>query len=329
MKWARLPFLLLAISVSISGSAQSHILTFLKQIGVGRSLDKSGWMSFVAFSPDGTMVAADGATTSTDVSNDLSLWSFPEGKLLKRLPYHVLGISPDWKYYVTDVGVREFTTDKTVIAGKNIDFYFPRGRYVAEVSQHRHGRGSNIRVIDLSSTTQVSAFGRRNPLSLAISPDGTTLAAGYWNVVTLWNLRTGVRVAVLEGFGRYVEGLAFSKDGKLLAGGTDLGELQIWDVDHRVRLHSVQIDGGYVSDPAFSPDGRFVAVGVYGTGAVWLIDIKSGKIIDHQRVSDMGCGAVAFSTDGRFLITPSTGGLIRWPYDRAGTIRVFKVVEPK
>ena len=29
--------------------------------------------------------------------------------------------------------------------------------------------------------------------------------------------------------------------------------------------------------------------------------------------------------DGRFLITPSTGGLIKWPYDKAGTIRVFRV----
>jgi WD40 repeat protein len=70
---------------------------------------------------------------------------------------------------------------------------------------------------------------------------------------------------------------------------------------------------------------RLVAVGIYGTGTAWLIDVSSGKILDRQKVSDLGCGSVAFSPDGRYLITPSTGGLITWPYDVGGTIRVFKV----
>jgi hypothetical protein len=56
------------------------------------------------------------------------------------------------------------------------------------------------------------------------------------------------------------------------------------------------------------------------------VDVRSGKIIDHAKVSDLGCGSVAFSPDGRYLIVPSTGGLVTWPYDRGGTIRVFKVV---
>jgi WD40 repeat protein len=96
-------------------------------------------------------------------------------------------------------------------------------------------------------------------------------------------------------------------------------------VNRKTRIQSLDMEGGQVSEPKFSPDARLVAVGIYGTGTVWLIDVGSGKIIDHQKVSDLGCGSVAFSPDGRFLITPSTGGLIKWPYDRGGTIRVFKV----
>lgn len=83
--------------------------------------------------------------------------------------------------------------------------------------------------------------------------------------------------------------------------------------------------GGYVSDPAFNQDGTLIAVGVYGTGTVWLIAPRTGKVLDHRQVSDLGCGSVAFSPDGRFLITPSTGGLVTWPYDRGGTIRVFQI----
>jgi WD40 repeat protein len=130
---------------------------------------------------------------------------------------------------------------------------------------------------------------------------------------------------VLRGAGRYVIGLTYSQDGRVLAAGTDVGRVQAWDVQRRRRLWSLDIGGGYVSDPSFSPDGRLLAVGIYGTGTVWLIDTRRGRLLDHVQVSDLGCGSVAFSPDGRYLITPSTGGLIRWPYDLGGVIRVFRV----
>jgi WD40 repeat protein len=140
---------------------------------------------------------------------------------------------------------------------------------------------------------------------------------------------TGERIAVFHGFGRYVESLGFSKDGKLLATGTDGGELQIWDVHLRTRLHSLSPADGYqyVSTPAFSPDGRLVAIGIYGTGTAFLIDVATGKTLEQEKISDIGCGSVAFSPDGRFLIAPSTGGVVKWPYDTGGTIRVFKVTQ--
>jgi WD40 repeat protein len=121
--------------------------------------------------------------------------------------------------------------------------------------------------------------------------------------------------------------MSFSRDGRLLAAGTDIGALQIWDVHRRKRIQSLSIGGLDVSTPAFSPDGSLLAVGIYGTGTVWLIEVATRKIIDRQQVSDLGCGSVAFSPDGRYLIAPSTGGLIRWPYDRGGTIRVFRIVQ--
>ncbi len=198
-------------------------------------------------------------------------------------------------------------------------------RYVAESVLGEGTLNSHIRVMELASGKQVSAFAKHNAFSIAISPDGLTLASGHWDVVTLWNMLTGERLGALHGFGRYVKGLSFSKDGGLLAVGTDFGGLQIWDMRSRKKLQSLEIVGSEVSDPAFSPNGRLVAAGIYGTGTVWLIDAGAGRILDRQKVSDLGCGSVAFSPDGRFLITPSTGGLIKWPYDKGGTIRVFRV----
>src|SRR5262249_28086666 len=65
------------------------------------------------------MVASDGPATPDDVSGDLTLWSFPEGRLIKRLPGRPTAISANWKYYATSHGVAELATGKPVIsAGK-------------------------------------------------------------------------------------------------------------------------------------------------------------------------------------------------------------------
>jgi WD40 repeat protein len=309
-------------------------LKFVKKIGVGWQIDlwkihKWGWMSFVAFSPDGKMIASDASTASDDVTGDLTLWSFPEGLLIKRLPFRPEAISGDWRYYASYHGVYEMETGKSVISVADnvypVFAFSPDSRYVAESLPGRGVHDSRIRVVELATHKQVSAFGSYGAFSIAINPDGVTLAAGHWNVVTLWNMLTGKQIAELKGFDRYVYALAFSGDGKLLAAGNDLGGFQIWDMQHQARLQSLHFAGQFVSQPAFSPDGHLIAVGIYGTGTVWLIETLTGKILDYTQVSGLGCGSVAFSPDGRFLITPSTGGLIRWPYDTGGTIRVFKI----
>jgi len=331
---ARYNFEILALVIFLHvlpgfAQSQSHSLKFEKEIGVGWRADKYRWMSFVSFSPDGTMVASDSPSRPNDVSGNLTLWSFPEGRLIKRLPVKPRAISRDWKYYATDHGVAEMESGKPVISLRKdvyaIHAFSPDGRYVAE-SLSGPRRHSHIRIVELASGKQVSEFGKLDAFALAMSPDGATLASGHWDVVVLWNMITGERLAFFKGFGRYVKSLSFSPDGGLLAAGTDAGGLQIWDVRDRSRRATLDIGYSDVSKPEFSPDGRLVAVGVYGSGTAWLIDVGSGKIIDRQKVSDMGCGSVAFSPDGRFLITPSTGGLVKWPYDRGGTIRVFRVM---
>ncbi len=94
----------------------------------------------------------------------------------------------------------------------------------------------------------------------------------------------------------------------------------------RRLLHTLNIGGGDVSNPAFSPDGKLLAAGTYEDGTVTLVDPVSGKILSQVKVAMFGCGSVAFSPDGRFLVTPSNGGLIGpRRFDRGGSVRVFRI----
>ena len=48
--------------------------------------------------------------------------------------------------------------------------------------------------MELTSDKQVNAFGKYSAFSLAISPDGKTLASGHWDEVVLWNMNIGAEV---------------------------------------------------------------------------------------------------------------------------------------
>lgn len=327
----RITRLILLAALTLSGPAAArparsvtgHILKPAGEVGIRWRADLQGWMSFVAFSPKGDMIASDGATAPDRVLNGLSLWSFPGGRLIRRLPGESPdAFSPDWKYYATRHGVRRVADGTLAFAGSD---YAVQAFTSDSANVIRSESGHGISMISLADGKTVRSFGTRDAFALAASPDGETLAAGHWALVTLWRRSDGRRLAILRGVDRYATGLAFSPNGRLLAVGNDAGGLQIWDVRLRRRLHAIQLEGSYVSEPAFSRDGRFVAVGTYGSGTVWLIDVGTGRTVDSRQVSGLGCGSASFSPDGRFLITPSTGGLVTWPYDRGGAVKVFRV----
>jgi hypothetical protein len=107
-----------------AGRRAAHVLEPAGRIGFGWQADlwkigRYGWMSYVAFSPDGRSIASDGATAPDDVSGNVSIWSFPGGRLLRRLPGRAT-LSPNWLYYVTDREVRRMAgrEDRHLLCGR-------------------------------------------------------------------------------------------------------------------------------------------------------------------------------------------------------------------
>ncbi|HEY9651803.1 MAG TPA: WD40 repeat domain-containing protein [Coleofasciculaceae cyanobacterium] len=64
--------------------------------------------------------------------------------------------------------------------------------------------------------------------SIAINPDGETLASASRDGVRLWNLRTGELLTVLTGHQDWVRSVAFNRDGSMLATGGFDREIIVW-----------------------------------------------------------------------------------------------------
>jgi WD40 repeat protein len=125
--------------------------------------------------------------------------------------------------------------------------------------------GGAVTVWDTSTATQQARLTYPNPsavaadwaddiASIAISPDGTLLAAGDGNPARAWDLTTGDEL-FSKSPGGWISQPAFSPDSELLALAGDSGTLSLYDREGTLRAQLRAEDGSGLQDPTFSPDG--------------------------------------------------------------------------
>ncbi|HEX4612692.1 MAG TPA: WD40 repeat domain-containing protein [Urbifossiella sp.] len=108
--------------------------------------------------------------------------------------------------------------------------------------------------------------------------------------------------------GETVRSVAFSFDGKVLATATNKGVIRFWDVAGKKPTGSLDHPGG-VAAVAFSPDGKLFAAGCEDkTARVW--ELATGRLV-ATLPHDGEVGRVVFSPDGKLLATISTDKLAR------------------
>jgi WD40 repeat protein len=108
-------------------------------------------------------------------------------------------------------------------------------------------------------------------LTLAISSDGTWLAAAGWftipgqpgYLIRLYDARTGALHSVLVGHHGRIGALAFSKDGRLLLSGSEDNTAIIWDMQSRRPLHVLKGHAREIYAVAFTQDDKRVVTGGY------------------------------------------------------------------
>jgi WD40 repeat protein len=241
----------------------------------------------MAFSPDSKTLAVGGF-------HSLTIW-IREAEAYKAVieeegtTYHCLAFSPDGRSLALggadgQVGIREMPSGRVraVLKG-HVDVvrsvaFSPDGRRLISTGQNRlimlwdTVRGVTIRRLGGAGSNCVQ-FG-------AFSPDGRIIAMGEsgWcpQGITLFDEETGAVRDRLPVHARGINTLAFSPDGRLLAGAVKDRSIRLWDPATGRETAHLTADVGYVRSIAFSPDGaRLAFAGQDAVVRVW--DLKNER----------------------------------------------------
>ena len=190
---------------------------------------------------------------------------------------------------------------------------------------------NTVRLFEIETGNELQEF--KGPsdsvYSLAWSPDGNFIAAGYAGLKAyIWDRQTGDRVQEFITKGSVTE-LAFSPDGTVLLIGLLNGNVQLIDRTTQDKVRTLQrkptLQGltGTVNAAAFSPDGNSIVVGYsYGNAHLW--DKNTGKLLYELKVSG-NVLSVAWSPDGKtILLGCSDGKAILWDKETGKVLQELK-----
>ncbi len=282
---------LLAGYIDIMGGQVEQIYT-----GSGAAL-----VGGAKLSPDGKLLAAAGERST------LVLFDAISGKLVQRLQGH----DPNAGNF--------FGSVRSVV-------FDPQGRWL-------FSGGDDQRIIRWSLPKGEKLGEWQAPAevnSLALSPDGTTLASGLRGgsqQIMLWNVADGKIIRSLDGHTSSIgqsNGLAFSPDGKRLASASADKTARVWDWQKGKSLFTMQSHHGRVQAVAFSPDGKILATSGNDQQII-LWDAETGHLLRSLQGHKNIVFGLAFNQDGSQLLSASRDNTLRlWDVVSGTTQHVYQ-----
>ncbi len=221
--------------------------------------------------------------------------------------------------------------------------YSPDGRYALS-----GGRDRSMRLWDVEMGEEIRRFEAEDGWvrAVAFSPDGQLAVSGRTDYrggsdgsVRLWDVETGRLIREFDGITQAIHGVAFSSDGRQVVAAGEYKLVGLWHVETGRQIRRFFRPITHVSSVAISPDGRRVVSGQFAmtrkddawldpeNSAACLWDVHTGREIRRFRGHTGGVLSVAFSPDGRYVLTGSGGHDDSTGYYKAydNTVRLWDV----
>ena len=306
---------------------------------------------YVVISPDGTTVARQTENRRLihlwDVETDTPLHTITGNPNLRD---HLLSFSPDGKKLVIGNGSAVYLWDvergnllHTFVDTYSQSYYSKNYCFSPDGTMLALGNPFHIRLWDVERGNLLHTFVKRVNYrhSIAFSPDGKTLATGVTDgnlgdMIHVWDVETGtflrnVNKRERTDGGGIAHSLAFSPDGRTLAGGQIDGKISLWSVGTGASLRATPAVANSIgSHPiltlAFSSDGETLAAGVED-GTLHLYDVKTATHIDTINYIPSNIRSIAFSPDGKTLAIGSgsnAGAISLWDTESSALLHSFR-----
>ena len=145
--------------------------------------------------------------------------------------------------------------------------------------------------------------------TVAFSPDGRRIVGGARKTVQLWDCQSGAELAVLQGHSDYVQIVAYSPDGRRIVSSAGDGTVRVWDAESGAQL--LVLAQSSVSSLAFSADGKQLVAGGSWDNTVVVWDAETGTKLAVLRGHTHFVRCVAYSPDGRRVVSGSADKTVR------------------
>jgi WD40 repeat protein len=293
----------------------------------------------VAFSPDGKILAS--ADLGQEVANPrappppvditIRLWQIESGKQLKCLKGHLgtissLAFTNDGNSLVSgswDGTVRLWDVN----SGKEVRKLMDQAGAISAIAVSPDGKSlaatakNSIWFWNLTTGKESSECGgHRSPVTLAVfSPGGKTLYSASWDhTCRIWDTSTSRELGRFGNRQFFSLPLSFSADGDCLAtAGSDYKDVHVWQLPSGKEFYRLKMGSrGSACCGAFSPDGKTLATGntdstLSSDNTVSLWELATAREIRHLNGHQVGLAQLAFSPDGRILVSADRGWLKR------------------